>query len=233
MLQKEREAEGDEFAEKEKFVTGAYKQQQEEVQKEAAAEELRRKEEERRRGTGQGLQAFRMKMLDIEDKKHQDAVTAVEEAAKAGVKGNAPLVAQEEVITDAELARRINAQGGHVILNDDGQVADKRQLLRAGLNVVPKSKHDMQSAAENKSRAPQQHSYQGRNVNQKSMRERQSRMLEQQLEQATKRAAEDEAEERKKLEQASKSRKTGDEISSARERYLQRKREAAAGKGGG
>jgi hypothetical protein len=53
-------------------------------------------------------------------------------------------------------------------------------------------------------------------------------MMEEQLEQAAKRAADEEAEERGKLEHASKSRKTEGDISSAKERYLQRKREAAA-----
>jgi len=33
MLQREREVEGDEFADKDKFVTGAYKQQQEEMKR--------------------------------------------------------------------------------------------------------------------------------------------------------------------------------------------------------
>jgi coiled-coil domain-containing protein 55 len=40
-FQKEREMEGDEFAGKEKFVTGAYKRQQEEMRKAEEAERLR------------------------------------------------------------------------------------------------------------------------------------------------------------------------------------------------
>ena len=50
-------------------------------------------------------------------------------------------------------------------------------------------------------------------------------MMEAQLEQATKRAVEQEEEERLKVERAAKSRKTEGEISSAKERYLARKRE--------
>src|SRR5205814_5226268 len=41
LLQREREAEGDEFADKEKFVTGAYKAQQDEVRRMERSEERR------------------------------------------------------------------------------------------------------------------------------------------------------------------------------------------------
>jgi coiled-coil domain-containing protein 55 len=61
------------------------------------------------------------------------------------------------------------------------------------------------------------------------MRERQSRMMEAQLEQATKRALEEE-EERQNVERAAKSRKTEGEIVGAKERYLARKREAEEAK---
>jgi hypothetical protein len=63
MLQHERDKEGEEFADKEKFVTGAYKKQMEEVRK--AEEEERLKEGEfegdisnlrRRGGVGDGVQ---------------------------------------------------------------------------------------------------------------------------------------------------------------------------------
>lgn len=63
-----------------------------------------------------------------------------------------------------------------------------------------------------------------------AMRERQSRMMEAQLEQASKRAFEEEEEERLKVERAAKSRKTEGEIVSAKERYLARKREAEEAK---
>lgn len=51
-------------------------------------------------------------------------------------------------------------------------------------------------------------------------------MMEAQLEQATKRALDEEEAEREKVERASKSRKTEGDIMSAKERYLARKREA-------
>ena len=55
-------------------------------------------------------------------------------------------------------------------------------------------------------------------------------MMEAQLEQATKRALEEEEAERQKVERASKSRKTDGDILSAKERYLARKKEAEEAK---
>lgn len=224
-LQREREAEGDEFGDKEKFVTGAYKEQQEEVRR-MEEEEKRREEEEARKRRGHGMQGFYRSVLEMDEKKHQEAIAAAADAAKSGpvpVESEAPKEKSE-----LDIAREINEKGGKVIINDEGQVADKRQLLAAGLNVAPKPKSSASaSSAASRAAGPQQQAYQGRNANQKAMRERQTRMLEAQLEQAAKRAADEEEEERSKLEHAAKSRKTEGDIKSAKERYLQRKREAA------
>jgi len=93
--------------------------------------------------------------------------------------------------------------------------------------VAPKPKGAATAPTAASKAGAQQQAYQGRNANHKAMRDRQTRMMEAQLEQAAKRAADDEAEERRKQEHAAKSRKTEGEIGSAKERYLQRKREAA------
>lgn len=224
VLQREREAEGDEFADKEKFVTGAYKQQQEEVRR-LEEEEKKRQEEEDRKKRGRGMQGFYRKIMDMDEKKHREAMEAAAEARKPG----------EQLVEEApkeksevELARELNAKGGNIIINEEGQVADKRQLLSAGLNVVAKPKPVAMAATTSTPPSGPQNAYRGRDATQKAVRERQSRMMEEQLEQAAKRAADEEAEERGKLEHASKSRKTEGDISSAKERYLQRKRDAAA-----
>jgi hypothetical protein len=65
------------------------------------------------------------------------------------------------------------------------------------------------------------------------MRERQTRMLEAQLEESLKRSRQEEEEEAEKVQLASKSRKTEAEISSAKERYLARKRAAEEAKKNG
>jgi coiled-coil domain-containing protein 55 len=230
VLQREREAEGDEFDDKAKFVTGAYKKQQEELRR-LEEEEARREEAEARKKKGTG-QFLYQSLMGVEDKRHQEAVAAAAAAAASasdpGAKGSAEEPREK---SQAELAREINANGGHVVITEDGEVAIKTQLLSAGLNVTKKPQAGRAAvAASDRSKGPQV-GYQGRSAGQKAMRERQSRMIEEQLEQAAKRSADQEQEEQRKLEHAAKSRKTEGDISSARERYLQRKREAAAEKG--
>jgi hypothetical protein len=224
LLQREREAEGDEFADKEKFVTGAYKLQQEEVRKAEEAEAKRQEEEEKKR-KGKGMTGFYRKIMDEDEERHN---AAMEAASLAGKMGEKKLEEGPKEKTAAEIARALNAKGGNIIMNDEGQVADKRQLLTAGLNVVMKPKAATPAATAAARPGGLQSGYKGREGVQRSVRERQSKMMEEQLEQAAKRAADDEAEERRKLEHTSKSRKTETDISSAKERYLQRKREAAA-----
>lgn len=235
LLQKEREAEGDEFADKEKFVTDAYKAQQEETRR-LEEEEKRNKdeEEERRRKTGGGMQGFYRNLMGQEDKRHQEAM----EAAAKLEKGQVPTAAvdadgkDDMTKTEAQLAAEMRAKGVNIHINEEGQITDKRQLLSAGLNVAPAVGGSGPSASDHLKTANQkgrENAYQAggrydRN-DQRSMRERQTRMLEQQLEESNKRKREEEDEERKRLEEKSKSRKTEGDISSARERYLARKRE--------
>ncbi|KAB5595642.1 Nuclear speckle splicing regulatory protein [Ceratobasidium theobromae] len=77
MMQREREAEGDEFADKEKFVTQAYKDQMAEVRR-AEAEEKAREEAERKKnkGLGGGMTHFYKRLLDDASKSHDAAVAA-------------------------------------------------------------------------------------------------------------------------------------------------------------
>ncbi|PVI05573.1 hypothetical protein DM02DRAFT_497587, partial [Periconia macrospinosa] len=224
VLQSEREAEGDEFADKDKFVTGAYKLQQEEARKAEAEEKLRQEaEEENRRKFG--MQGFHKQMLLEEEKRHKEAMEAATEAAKRGIK----LDEGPKEKTDVELARELQAKGKDVLLNDDGQVADKRQLLSAGLNIVAKPKKEVAPIAATKATSSVP-GHQNRNAARNDIRARHTQMVAEQIEKAAKRKAEEEAEEQSKLQRASKSQKTEGEISSAKERYLQRKREAAAAK---
>ena len=229
-LAKEREAEGDEFKDKEKFVTGAYKRQQEEARR-LELEEKEREERETKENKKTGFTGFYKQMLERKENKHQELVNAAEKAAKEGPKMDEKK--NDEEIDEVEKARRINeALGGEkIIINDDGQLVDKRQLLKGGLNVTTSKK----AAAPAPVRPapppkPAANAFMGPDGGRGAMRERQSRMMEAQLEQAHKRAREEEEEERKKIESESKSRKTKDEIMGAKERYLQRKREAEEAK---
>ncbi|KAI4190071.1 MAG: hypothetical protein L6R41_001037 [Letrouitia leprolyta] len=137
MLAKERELEGDEFADKEKFVTAAYKRQQEELRKAEAEETLRERETaERQRREGTGLKSMYKNMLQKDEEKHAEAMKSVEEARKSGTLGKETVGSGENMKagnkekSETELAREKGA-----IVNEEGQVVDKRQLLNAGLNA--------------------------------------------------------------------------------------------------
>ncbi|QSZ30042.1 hypothetical protein DSL72_004560 [Monilinia vaccinii-corymbosi] len=231
-LAREREAEGDEYADKEKFVTSAYKKQQEENRR-LEEEERVREEEEERKNKGTGMTNFYKNMLERGEQKHAEVVKAAEERIKQGPREDS--TEDEKTKTEAEIAREINEKrAGTIAVNDEGQVVDKRELLKSGLNVIPKAKSTSNSnparSGSSMSDHGRGHTSVGSGGGKQAMRERQSRMMEAQLEQATKRALEEEEEERRKLERASKSRKTEGDILSAKERYLARKREAEEAK---
>lgn len=225
-IAREREAEGDEFAGKEKFVTEAYKKQQEENRR-LEEEERQREEEEAKKNKTGGMTAFYKQLLERGDETHSEIMKAAEQRAK----GDAKEVegARENVKTEADIAREINEKGGSVSVNEEGQVVDKRELLKGGLNVGAKKKPDARKTTD---RAVDQRDESGQSTGyfgaggKTAMRERQSRMLEAQLAESQKRNLEYEEEERQKIERAAKSRKTRAEISNAKERYLARKRAA-------
>jgi hypothetical protein len=229
-IAREREAEGDEFADKEKFVTEAYRKQQEENRR-LEEEEKRREEEEARKNEGGGMSAFYKKLLDKDEARHTEIVEA---AAKMAKEGPAETNDEDEQVdketAEADLAREMNDQGASVAVNEDGQVVDKRQLLRGGLNVGAKKKEEAQREAE-RPKEPERRQMSGAQFGRKqAMRERQTRMMEEQLEQSLKRSREAEEAQREEAERASKSQKTEGDISSAKERYLARKRAAEEAK---
>lgn len=229
-LAKEREAEGDEFADKEAFVTSAYKAQQEEMRRLEEEEARREKEEEERRkqNGGAGMVGFYRDVLSRGEAKHEEAVKAAEEAArrvKAGeITEDAAKEEQEE--SEAQKAANLNARGAHIAVNDEGQVVDKRQLLSAGLNVAPKPKAAPASAP-----APAVRPSTGRagpagyQSGRAGQRARQTEMIAQQLEERARQEEEAEAARQKEIAERNRSRKTTTDVSSAKERYLARKRE--------
>lgn len=130
MLAREREAEGDEFADKEKFVTAAYKRQQTEMARlEAEEVDKEREAEERRRREGGGMKGLYKSILERNEEKHRDVVKAVEENKWKVVEGAGTEEVKKEK-SEAELAKETGA-----VVNEEGVVVDKRQLLSAGLNA--------------------------------------------------------------------------------------------------
>ena len=196
MLEKERELEGDEFADKEKFVTGAYKRQQEEMRRLEEEESIREREAEgRKMREGGGMKALYKNILEKDEQKHKEVMKAVEEG-----KGMEPseneLPKETKEKSEADLAKERGA-----IVNEEGQVVDKRQLLNAGLNAVsapkPKAPPDRRSGNTSKS-----------NRSKETARERETRMFEEQL--LGKRSASNDSDD--EGERAAKSRRLEDEL---------------------
>ncbi|CAK7236353.1 hypothetical protein SCUCBS95973_009578 [Sporothrix curviconia] len=250
-MQREREAEGNAFDNKETFVTEAYKQQQEENRRLEEAERKREEAEAAKAAETGGMTGFYKQLLDRDEQRQAAIQEAVASAAKNKAKDEKDQEGNAKDGDDGDAtvrAREINARGGNVAVNDEGEVVDKRQLLQGGLNISARKRSEIErqkerDARERKgerdrnhdgssgSRGNKQGYFAG---NQQGMRDRQSRMLAAQYEQALKRSRDEEDEQTKAAEEAAKSRKTTADISSAKERYLARKRaEAEAKKAGG
>ncbi|KAK4561729.1 hypothetical protein LTR86_004408 [Recurvomyces mirabilis] len=230
LLQKEREAEGDEFADKEKFVTGAYKEQQEETRRLEEEEKQKAEAEAKRKRAlgGGGMQGFYKNMMDLTEQQHQESIDAAARAAKISPTGESTQASG----TTGESAADLRAKGIH--LNEDGQIIDKRELLTAGLNVSAKPGDGSARNADHlrvSGDKQAQPAFQRNNAARDAQRERQSRMMEEQLAEKTKRAREEEEEERLKLENAAKTQKTDTDKMDAKARYLARKAAKERGEG--
>lgn len=234
-IAREREAEGDEYEGKEKFVTEAYRKQQEENKK-LEEEERQREEKEAKKNQTGGMSGFYRNLLNKEEQRNAEAVKAAEEAAKDGAgasgaadgKGPVP-EEQDEGQRETKRVKELNEKGADIAINDEGQVVDKRQLLKGGLNLGAKRK-DSKPKQDDDGRGPaerERRPMSGQQVgSRQAQRERQSRMMAEQLEQSMKRNREEAEAQREEAERAAKSRKTEGEISSAKERYLARKKAA-------
>lgn len=264
-IARERAAEGDEFADREKFVTRAYLRLQEENRR-VEEEERQREEAEARKANrdGGGMTAFYKSVLEREEERHREVVRAAEELQqqrREGGEGNVDM--NEEVVgvdengigdgreggtrenDEADIARAMNQKGANVVINEEGQVVDKRDLLRGGLNVARKGgnarrqqqeerQHGRNGSGRGRHGAEARHDSgserpTGGRVQERL--ERETATIEEHLLETLKRARAEEAEEQERIERAAKSRKTAEEIEGARERYLRRKREAAEGGG--
>ncbi|KAH8425487.1 splicing regulator NSRP1-like domain-containing protein [Aspergillus melleus] len=239
LLAKEREAEGDEFADKEKFVTSAYKAQQEELRKveEEEAERERQEEERRRQNGGSGMIGFYRDVLSRGEERHEAAVKAAEETARKVQAGEVPAETETESKekTEAQKAAELNERGARIAVNEEGQVVDKRQLLSAGLNVAPKPKVQGEAAAAKTARPAARPRFDSgqQSGGRAGQRARQTEMIAAQLEAQARQEEEAEAARQKEIAERSRSQKTATDVSSAKERYLARKREReAAAKGG-
>ncbi|KAH9817563.1 coiled-coil domain-containing protein 55-domain containing protein [Melampsora americana] len=151
MVQRERELEGMEYADKDEFVTPAYLEQQAELRKAEAIEKLKAEQAP----SSNGMSLFYKNILDEDAKRNEAAVKAVEAAKRSGgtslnltsiLSSTSPGTSTsqftqydpepEEVPNEAKLAAEVGKKlGRKVDLDDEGRIIDHRQLLTGGLNV--------------------------------------------------------------------------------------------------
>ena len=188
LLAKEREAEGDEFADKEKFVTAAYRRQQEENRKLEEEEAVREREaEERKRREGTGLKGLYKDLLKKNEQNHAMMVKAVEEAKLRGPEALPNENQEDEKKKQGEKSEADLAREKGAVVNEDGQIVDKLLLLDAGLNASSAPRPPARGTREansNSTRTPRPPPVTsgGRGGGRKeSARERETRLFEEQL----------------------------------------------------
>lgn len=213
MIQREREAEGEEFAGTESFVTDAYKAMQADIKKAEEAERIKAEKEDVKKT---GMAGFYKTLLKNEERDHEQAMIDMKDPK---------FVSQpaEQIVekTDAQIAQEAEETGLKVQLNDDNQIIDKRQLLKAGLNVTKSPAARPRTTA---SQAPSSSAstYHGKRKSRDS-RQNESQQIQAEYMRLEREGAE--AEEKKLAETAQKLARKNDEgaINDAKARYLARK----------
>ncbi|KAJ7449843.1 coiled-coil domain-containing protein 55-domain containing protein [Mycena latifolia] len=232
MMQLEREAEGDEFLDKESFVTQAYKDQMAQVR--AAEEEEKKRDEllKKQGGGSSGMAHFYRKLLEDSEQKHEATVAATHKPI-IGPSPNLTITKPPDFtpISDLELAKRARDEGKEVELNDDNQIVDKRDLLVAGLNLsAPNTRRlgdrSMAGKDKNTGEEAQAHRAVGTAASRREINERRAREIQQQMKAEEERMkSEKERADHEATQRIIAKRNNEDAVQSARERYLQRKRQ--------
>lgn len=222
-LRRERELEGDEFAGKEAFVTGAYKKQQEELERQ------RREDESKESLKAKGIGSFRAAVIDRQEEERAQVLKAIQDTNKIDYQAHSHEPSDNKPSLSEEI-RKINEEAGYekVKLNDDGELIDSRQLLKGGLNLPSKPKvpsglrhdgYDRQRQFSKLSSA----SNTGRSSHTRSRIDLKVQQEKSDLEQKNR-----DEEKNKAVVSSLMAKKSESSVSSARERYLARKKATEA-----
>ncbi|KAF9082081.1 hypothetical protein BGX29_000332 [Mortierella sp. GBA35] len=139
-IERERQREGEEFKDKEQFITPAYKAQKEAMR---LAEEEDRKREEMvaKDKDGSLMQGFYRTLLDERSKMRPGAESDLTPQQLAASKRELEALEEEkrqQDKADQELLKDARERGLNVALNEEGQIVDKVELLQGGLNIKKK-----------------------------------------------------------------------------------------------
>ncbi|KAI8077984.1 coiled-coil domain-containing protein 55-domain containing protein [Gilbertella persicaria] len=232
---REREAEGEEFADKEVFVTESFKKQKAEL------ERIEREEKEREAlaEKNKTMDSFYKRVLEKKEAEHQAMLKAMAERKKD--RSTSSSLDREQTATDAQLVEEAKKEGKDVMVNDNNEIVDKRQLLGAGLNIKPRFgslgslaasderiKERMDEYEEYKRKKVAEYEARKRQGRSNDERERLSKEVERQMMQVQQKQKEEQEQKQKEFElKAAAKRTTDDAAMSARDRYLARKKQKA------
>ncbi|CAO3687558.1 unnamed protein product [Rhizopus stolonifer] len=181
------------------------------------------------------MDTFYKQMLERKEAEHQAMMKAFAEKDKTKNTGQIKLTES----TDAKLAIQAEKEGKDVMLNDNNEIVDKRQLLGAGLNVKARFGTFGSLAASDEriqERMDEYEAYKRKKVEEyeskrkqgrdSDERERLSKEIEKQMIEVKQREQEEEERKKKELEQKATAKRTTEDVAmSARERYLARKKQ--------
>ncbi|RKP36664.1 coiled-coil domain-containing protein 55-domain containing protein, partial [Dimargaris cristalligena] len=147
----------EQFGDKEVFVTGGYKKHKGTLQDKNQEEQRQQERDIRDRQRLEGAGLYRQFI-----ERSTDDHRAVVQAGVLGKRDTTSTTNQSSAKSDTGsddvqgLIHDAIKRGEEVVLNDDQQVVDKRQLLKPGLNIIPKKKLVVapQSAGAGRPRGP-------------------------------------------------------------------------------
>lgn len=134
-----------------------------------------------------------------------------------------------EKLSNEEKIRKAREEGREVELDDDGQLVDKRDILAAGLNLSAPNTRKLGPGLKAFKKAGDGdepvHRAAGTAASRAEIRARQQRELERQFQEEQERqAAQKEKDEEEERQRQTKRKNNEDDVMSARERYLERKK---------
>ncbi len=236
-IKRTRLKEGNEFNNKEEFITDAYKEQQEELNKQQLKDELN---DLNNIQSIDGLKNFRKKLLDETENEHDAIMQIAEKKIFERINGiddkSSFKVIEEEDTEEAKLlkqAKEINKKAGYekVAINESGEIVDNLDLLSSGLNIIKKPQSTNKSNISNTSNINHHHRdsfHRNDNTSKHSKisRKRETEEVIKQLEIRERERKRQKQDLTTSIISSVKAKKTSSDIASARERYLARKKKA-------
>ena len=186
------------------------------------------------------MDSFYKQVLERKEAEHQAMMKAIAEKNKNRkiISSSSP-TENTTTTSDNALAEQAEKEGKNVMLNDNNEIVDKRQLLGAGLNVKPRFGTLGSLAASDdriKERMDEYEAYKRKKVEEyeskrkqgssNEERERLSKEMERQLIETQQKEKDEEERKQKEFEQKVTLKRTTEEgAMSAKERYLARKKQ--------